>query len=419
MIVDKTTDRPFKQDRSVHRRQRLELAAIEVIARHGIAGLTHRLVASTAGVSLGPTTYYFASRADIVHAASETALRNYVETFAAAAARHSGSEARPVAELAQRLLRNVTQEDRLNALCWAEINLNAVRDKQSLDLSRAWQNSFLSIWSDVARAAGESQPQAVATSAVDFLIGAVFMVLALGLTREQMEAVFRHRGCPLENWQPNTGALQVPQIKARATPKAAKTAERIIDAAITLLVQEGPAAVTFKSVAALAGVTPAAASYYFSSVDTLLALSQRQLFVEAKERYRLATRHEDGRPLTLESLADLTSTIFVREATEYALRSTAAFTLWLEAARKPELRGVIYQAIADQHRAWMRTLSRVMSAPEPLDAIIAQATFIGRLVRTISTGSRLESLASARSEFFFNLDGLAGGTSWVGKQSGK
>jgi len=44
-------------------------AAITAIVTHGVAGVTHRLVAQIAGVSLSATTYYFASRGDIVRQA--------------------------------------------------------------------------------------------------------------------------------------------------------------------------------------------------------------------------------------------------------------------------------------------------------------------------------------------------------------
>ncbi|GIF72171.1 TetR/AcrR family transcriptional regulator [Asanoa siamensis] len=42
------------------RRQRILDAAIEVIAEHGVAGTTHRLIAAAADVPLGSLTYHFA-----------------------------------------------------------------------------------------------------------------------------------------------------------------------------------------------------------------------------------------------------------------------------------------------------------------------------------------------------------------------
>nr|BFE99668.1 TetR family transcriptional regulator [Streptoalloteichus tenebrarius] len=44
-------------------------AATRVVAERGIAGLTHRVVAETAGVPLGSTTYYFATLDDLIEAA--------------------------------------------------------------------------------------------------------------------------------------------------------------------------------------------------------------------------------------------------------------------------------------------------------------------------------------------------------------
>ncbi|MGW7353247.1 TetR/AcrR family transcriptional regulator [Streptomyces sp. NPDC054784] len=51
------------------RRQRIIDAAIRVVARDGVAGLSHRRVAAEADVPLGSTSYHFASRDDLLVAA--------------------------------------------------------------------------------------------------------------------------------------------------------------------------------------------------------------------------------------------------------------------------------------------------------------------------------------------------------------
>ena len=53
----------------VSRRDLLIDAALDVIAEHGVAGTTHRRVASAAAVPLGSTTYYFADLHDLLGAA--------------------------------------------------------------------------------------------------------------------------------------------------------------------------------------------------------------------------------------------------------------------------------------------------------------------------------------------------------------
>lgn len=56
-----------------HRPRRIAEAAIAVIAERGVEGLTHRQVASRAGVPLGSTTYHFATLDALLSAALEIA----------------------------------------------------------------------------------------------------------------------------------------------------------------------------------------------------------------------------------------------------------------------------------------------------------------------------------------------------------
>ncbi|MFE9247406.1 TetR/AcrR family transcriptional regulator [Streptomyces sp. NPDC007088] len=80
------------------RRQRIIDAAIRVVGRSGIAGLSHRTVAAEADVPLGSTTYHFASLDELLIAA----LRQTNEGFAAVL-RERGALSGPIGELAGRL----------------------------------------------------------------------------------------------------------------------------------------------------------------------------------------------------------------------------------------------------------------------------------------------------------------------------
>jgi DNA-binding transcriptional regulator YbjK len=55
------------------RRERIAAAAIEVVARDGIDGLTHRAVAKQADVPLGSTSYHFADMDELLMSAVELA----------------------------------------------------------------------------------------------------------------------------------------------------------------------------------------------------------------------------------------------------------------------------------------------------------------------------------------------------------
>ncbi|MFI5758741.1 TetR/AcrR family transcriptional regulator [Streptomyces sp. NPDC051569] len=82
------------------RRQRIIDAAIRVVGRSGIAGLSHRTVAAEADVPLGSTTYHFASLDELLIAA----LRQANEGFATAV-RESGALADPDCDIAAELAR--------------------------------------------------------------------------------------------------------------------------------------------------------------------------------------------------------------------------------------------------------------------------------------------------------------------------
>ncbi|MFI8087724.1 TetR/AcrR family transcriptional regulator [Streptomyces sp. NPDC086080] len=80
------------------RRQRIIDAAIRVVGRAGIAGLSHRSVAAEADVPLGSTTYHFRTLDDLMVAA----LRQANEGFAKVVAARGGLED-PRADLATEL----------------------------------------------------------------------------------------------------------------------------------------------------------------------------------------------------------------------------------------------------------------------------------------------------------------------------
>ncbi|MEV8569603.1 TetR family transcriptional regulator [Streptomyces sp. NPDC051322] len=69
-----TKRRDRTQRRGDERKALIARAALAVIERHGVSGLTHRRVATEAGVSLGTTTYHFATLDDILESAFGVAM---------------------------------------------------------------------------------------------------------------------------------------------------------------------------------------------------------------------------------------------------------------------------------------------------------------------------------------------------------
>ena len=75
-------DRPPKrQARGEQKRARIVAAALRVVERDGLDGVTHRSVAAEAEVPLASTTYYFASKEDLMQAAMELLVAREAESL--------------------------------------------------------------------------------------------------------------------------------------------------------------------------------------------------------------------------------------------------------------------------------------------------------------------------------------------------
>ncbi|HEV2598859.1 TetR/AcrR family transcriptional regulator [Sphingopyxis sp.] len=403
-----------KQRRSLERRALITEAAIEVIASHGVAGLTHRLVAERANVSLAATTYHFDTKDDILAAASKMTLDGYVEAFQRAAARMQVEGGGPEAfrGLAIRLVRNAAQRDRSRTTCWAEILLDAHRHPASLQLARQWFDEIAAAWLGIARAAKVAEPEAAARSGIDLVIGLLFIVIGAGLDEKQVEAVLDQGADPLEAWHVEPHDRETDGSE-RISRKSAATRERILEATTELLISEGAGSVTFRSVAAHAGLTPAGPFYHFPTIAGLLAAAQERLFAQSKDRYRIVAATDSGGDLTVDRLIDRTATILVREVSAYAGNNLATYAIWIDADRRRELTPMIWSAIEDQYRAWQRMLGRIMAEPRAMDGMLAQSIFVGKLVRILATGSMVEDLALIRGEVARDLEAIAQGRFWL------
>ncbi|MFJ8145122.1 TetR/AcrR family transcriptional regulator [Streptomyces sp. NPDC096094] len=118
------------------RRQRIIDAAIRVVGRKGIAGLSHRTVAAEADVPLGSTTYHFATLDELLVAA----LRQANEGFAKVVAAHPAL-ADPRADLPAELARVLGEwlaGDRTGVELEYELYLAALRRPALRPVAAEW-----------------------------------------------------------------------------------------------------------------------------------------------------------------------------------------------------------------------------------------------------------------------------------------
>jgi TetR/AcrR family transcriptional regulator, regulator of biofilm formation and stress response len=94
-------------------REAIVAATVRVVARQGVAAVTHRRVAAEAGVALSSTTWHFATKAEILEAALQWTASREVSRIRAIADRLGGTDFDPsawAAELGDWLIEQVTDE---------------------------------------------------------------------------------------------------------------------------------------------------------------------------------------------------------------------------------------------------------------------------------------------------------------------
>lgn len=158
--------------------------------------------------------------------------------------------------------------------------------------------------------------------------------------------------------------------------RRAKREQAMLDAAVRLLASEGRGGVTHRAVAAEAGVPLGATTYYFESRDDLLERAfARWAEVEtarfADEDRRLA-RVRSPRGLA-DGLIDSIAEAVVPDRSYYI----AEYELWLEAARRPELRPTAARWCEDEVALLRTHLERLGSSDPGRDATILGATLDG------------------------------------------
>lgn len=84
---------------------------------------------------------------------------------------------------------------------------------------------------------------------------------------------------------------------SKATPSTPKTRDRLLDCVERLMLDEGYAAVTYRAVAARAGVTAPLVQYYFASIDDLFVAAIRRRAEQNLDRLGEQLRERADQPL--------------------------------------------------------------------------------------------------------------------------
>lgn len=159
---------PARQARGHERVEQILRATLTVIARDGVAGVTHRTVAEEAGVPLGSLTYYFVSKQDLLRDALRLHVREDVGRLRALTDELLGSGATG----AQVVDAFVGQfESGTPDVAQFELYLEAARDAELAEVAAESLRAYQEVAELALRAAGVVEPAAVAGMVVATIDG--------------------------------------------------------------------------------------------------------------------------------------------------------------------------------------------------------------------------------------------------------
>ena len=141
-------------------REAIVAATVRIVAREGVAAVTHRRVAAEAGVGLSSTTWHFATKAEILEAALEWTAGREVERIGAIAERLAGAPFDPAAwadELADWLVEEVTTE-RETAIALYRLQVELLGSPRAHEVHRRWGQGLRELGGRALEASPSASP---------------------------------------------------------------------------------------------------------------------------------------------------------------------------------------------------------------------------------------------------------------------
>jgi DNA-binding transcriptional regulator YbjK len=173
--------RPRERPKDNARRQLLLETTLRLIAEDGIDAVSHRSVAEAAGVPLGSTTYWFASRQDMLREALEDFARSEIETEREHLEGMLGkrlSRRRLVDEFTAHLLSQL-EERRWRTVAQYALVQEATRQPELERVCREWTDAWVELMTEVFVRLGAQDPE---------LEARLFLVLLDGVLVGQLAA---------------------------------------------------------------------------------------------------------------------------------------------------------------------------------------------------------------------------------------
>jgi len=164
------------------RREEILRATLRVIGAHGADAVTHRAVAAEAGVPLSATTYYFASKDELLEQTLLMAAReetDRIEQLVLDLAPRELSASDWAAAVASMIAGDVREEPNRHVALF-ELGLEATRTELLRGELQRWQEAHIRLAELGCRAVGSEEPELDARLVVAALTGLMLEQLASG-----------------------------------------------------------------------------------------------------------------------------------------------------------------------------------------------------------------------------------------------
>jgi len=164
-----------RRPRGERRRQAILDATLTLVGREGAGAITHRKVAEEAGVPLAATTYYFASKEELVREALLRAVESDQASLDQFAARlQAAGDIDALATALVDLVQDWLGGHRAVLVSHYEISLEGARRAELTEISRAWTDGYVLVLAPPLARLGSPSPEKDAWLVHALLEGMVF-----------------------------------------------------------------------------------------------------------------------------------------------------------------------------------------------------------------------------------------------------
>ncbi len=170
---------------------------------------------------------------------------------------------------------------------------------------------------------------------------------------------------------------------AKAAPRGAARRDLIVEGALAVIGRVGPDALTHRLVAAEAGVPLAATTYWFASKEALIV--EALAYAAARDIAVLETQTAAAATWTRADAAGHLARILHLALTRDRASTVIDYALWIEAARRPELRPT-EEAWGRACRAFYEAVLTALGGPaSPHDARLLTGAVDGLLIDQLTS----------------------------------